>query len=206
MHPAPGEIDACWQWEPGAWRSVGELQAVLEVGQRFEDRAGSAQAAQRAIGGVTIRRISQGRTAYWWPSTIIIADYSFDRSGGDLERQWGPKVAIAHEFAHFWDAKASNLWQLIVGEWELSSGLRDAVQGEPGPTRHARTHDASEDWAESVAGYVFPEYFVYLPLEDPGEVREYRDPQGVVHLLPRLLPRHYSYVAAQFRNLSASTP
>jgi hypothetical protein len=151
---------------------------------------------------VTIERVSQGTTGYWPPFSIItIADYTFDQSGGSLKRQWGPKVAIAHELAHWWDRKVSSPWF----EWKLSSGLRDVVRNEPSPTLYGYS-DAQEEWAESVAGYLFPVYFVYLAAEDPQEVGQYVDPLGFVIALPGLGPRHYAYVAAQFRNLSGSTP
>jgi RHS repeat-associated protein len=201
-HPAPGERVSCVEWEKGAWRNVEELETVLQVAERFEDRAGSREAARRAIGGVIIRRISQGGTQHFL-GEITIADYSFDQGGGPLKRQWGPKVAIAHELAHYWDWKTGTWSSKILGFGAIVALMPIATWGEPGPTHHARTKGVVEDWAETVAGYLFPEYFAFLRIEDPArEVWRYVDPQGFVYTLPGLLPRHYAYVAAQFRALT----
>jgi RHS repeat-associated protein len=204
-HPAPGERVSCVEWEEGAWRNVEELETVLQVAQRFEDRAGSREAARRAIGGVTIRRISQGGTQHFL-GEITIADYSFDQpdAKGPLKRQWGPKVAIAHELAHYWDWKTGTWWSKILGFGAVVALMPIATRGEPGPTLYART-SIVEDWAETVAGYLFREYFAFLPEEAPEEVGTYEYPRGIERPLPGLLPRHYAYVVAQFHALHAST-
>jgi RHS repeat-associated protein len=211
MHPAPGERPACAKWEEGAWKNVDELEAVLEVARRYEDKAGSAGAAQRAIGGVTVERISQGTTQHLL-GRITIADYTFNQSGGSLKRKWGPKVAIAHELAHYWDWKTGSAWAKTAGgSGAIVAGMPSAIQGEVGPTWYART-SIVEGWAESVAGYLFSEYFAFLVQEakltgDPREYRVITLPSGnIVRLPPGLGPRHRAYVVAQFRALSASTP
>ena len=214
--PEPGQKIGCAKWEEGAWRDITELGAVFSVARRFEDKAGSAQAARRAIGGVTIERVSQSKSAHWG-GKITIADYSFDQpdAKGTLKKQWGPRVAIAHELAHYWDWKTGSVWsRAINASGAIVGGMSTAIGGEPGPTWWARTAGITEDWAESVAGYLFPKYFHFLREEaklDPAVyTKEYYDvtlPSGrTVTFGPGLGPRHYLYVAAQFRALSTSTP
>jgi RHS repeat-associated protein len=207
-HPSPGEAGQVWI--KGAWRNVGELQTVFEVVQRFELRAGSAEAVRQAIGGVTIRRISQGTTQQFL-GEITIADYSFDQSGGPLKKEWGPKVAIAHELAHYWDWKTGSCWSKIFGFGAIVRGMPSAVQGEAGPTSYARRAGVVEDWAESVAGYLFPEYFTFLRVEErarrmTGEIRVVPHPLGFPQTLPGLGPFHRAYVATQFRALTVALP
>jgi len=217
MHPAPGEANACWEWEEGLWRNVTELGAVLQVARRFEDRAGSAEAARRAIGGVTIRRVLDGTAEHHaGQSLITVGNDTFDQPWvlSALLRQWGPKVAIAHELAHYWDWKTGDEWSRMVGApGIIVEGMSGVIQGEPGPTWWAREAGVVEDWAESVAGYLFPEYFRALRAEasvNPLYQREYYQVKiyGPVEVTigPGLLPHHLAYVEAQFRALSVFTP
>jgi hypothetical protein len=91
----------------------------------------------------------------------------------------------------------------------LTEGMRARVGNEPGPTWYART-GAVEDWAESVAGYLFPEYFQALEAEvgvgNPLYQREHYQWQAMpdrppVEIGPGLLPLHLACVEEQFRAL-----
>jgi RHS repeat-associated protein len=212
LYPGPSERLSCAEWEQGAWRSIDELLIVLEVARRFEEKTGSAEAARRAIGGVTINRISQGTTRQLW-TTVYLADYIFDQAGGDLKRQWGPRVAIAHELAHYWDWRSGGLLARIFNlPGSLARNMAAAVEGEVGPTQYARTAGISEDWAESVAGYLFPEYFEFLvaEAERTGDYSEFRLivlPSNEIAILPPGLgPLRQVYVETQFANLSSGSP
>jgi len=212
--PLPDEeVPPCWEWEEGLWRSAAELEVVLEVAGRFRRAAGCLEGARRAIGGVTIRRVREGMGAHHaGRSLITVGDALFDQPQAQtpLLHQWGPQVAIAHELAHYWDWKTGNWWSRVWGKpGMLTEGMRARVGNEPGPTWYARTQGAVEDWAESVAGYLFPEYFQALEAEamvNENYKREYYLWQAMpdrpsVRMGPGLLPLHLAYVEEQFRSL-----
>jgi len=212
--PLPDEeVPPCWEWEEGLWRSAAELEVVLEVAGRFRRAAGCLEGARRAIGGVTIRRVREGMGAHHaGRSLITVGDALFDQPQAQtpLLHHWGPRVAIAHELAHYWDWKTGNWWSRVWGKpGMLTEGMRARVGNEPGPTWYARTQGAVEDWAESVAGYLFPEYFQALEAEamvNENYKREYYLWQAMpdrpsVRMGPGLLPLHLAYVEEQFRSL-----
>jgi len=77
---------------------------------------------------------------------------------------WLAQVAVVHELAHVWAFRAKPralawlpidvlAWRLVWFAWR-----------EPGPTRYGRRRwlQPSEEWAETVAAYVYPEYLDHL--------------------------------------------
>ena len=197
-------------WNPGAWRNLDELQAVESVAQRYSDAARGQ--ASGILSGMSIYRIAQGETHQMF-NRIDIADYTFDQQGGGaLQKLWGPQVAIAHEFAHYWDWKTGDWFsQAINSRGQLSAGLANAIGTEKGPTNWARTGPYGEDWAETTAGYLYPEYFDFLAKEQSaneagvglglGSATNGSIPSFNPFGLPGLGPAHSNYVAAQFRAL-----
>jgi len=80
-----------------------------------------------------------------------------------------PEVGIVHELGHAWD------WDTWASE-----SLGDFVGDEPRPTNYAWTN-AEEHWAETVAGWVYPDY--------PAQERRTRRVAG------ELGPLHQQYMA-----------
>jgi len=185
-HPAPGEPGQIWN--PGNW-NLSDLEAVFTAVKDFASVAGGSDAARRALGGVVIRRIKEGVTHQLW-NVISLADYTFNQSGH--RKALGPRIAIIHELAHYWDWRTGTLGSRLFNlPGAIVRGLPEAVGDEDGPTWYARTKGPVEAWAESVAGYVYPDYFNILKLElDPRE-------EGA-----RLRPAHHQYVAGQFAALN----
>jgi RHS repeat-associated protein len=183
-------------WNQGHWRSLMELNTILDVAERYSMKMGGAGAVRQALGGVRIRRLPTGTTETF-RGTVRIANYIFDQPnpiGGSLQKEWGPKVAVAHELAHYWDWKTGNfLSQLLNLPGAIVTDMTEAIEDEPGPTSYART-SIVEDWAESVAGYLYPVYFDWLRA-DPKEWRTL--PNGE-KLPPGLGPLHEAYVKEQF--------
>jgi RHS repeat-associated protein len=184
-------------WNPGYWRSLTELNTVVDVAERYSEEAGGNGAARQILGGVRIKRTPTGGTETF-RGTITIADYVFDQPGASsvLQKEWGSKVAIVHEFAHYWDWKTGNsLSQMLNLPGAIVTGMSKAIEDEPGPTWYART-SIVEDWAESVTGYLYPVYFEWLRF-DP---REWRTLPDGTKLPPGLGPLHETYVKEQFHH------
>jgi RHS repeat-associated protein len=184
-------------WKAGNWRSVAELVAVRQVADRYAEKAGGEGPTRRLLGGVLIKR-SPVSPSHQLRSSIVLSDAAFDRPGAigaALQQEWGPKVEIAHELAHYWDWKTgtslSKAWNLPGA---IVLGMPAAVQTEPGPTAYARTGPV-EDWAETVAGYLYPVYFEWLKL-DP---REWITLENGDKIPPGLGTLHRLYVWNQFR-------
>jgi RHS repeat-associated protein len=194
-------------WNPGNWRKLDELRAVEAVVQRYANAPGSQAVARTALEGVQIKRISSGITVKVSNRPVVeIADHEFDQpGGGPLQKLWGPQVAIAHEFAHYWDWKTGDFFSRLLGKaGAIVGSMSCSISGEDGPTWYARTYGPVEDWAESVAGYLYPEYFDFLRTEKPSEVLIGHSFTQGVHKdfpLPGLGPQHYDFVNEQFRSL-----
>ncbi len=186
-------------WYPGLWH-LDELRTVLQAIQDFSQVAGGIEPTRRAIGGAMFVRVREGITAHHGFGYITLADYTFSQNG---ERaSLGPRIAIVHELAHYWDWKSGNLSTKLLNQCgHLSRGL---PQREIAPTMYGRTALA-ENWAESVAGYVYPEYFLMLrkennPLENFILQIRYRGAELSL-VMPGLGPYHYAYLTYQFHLL-----
>ncbi|NPA26259.1 MAG: hypothetical protein GXO36_01470, partial [Chloroflexi bacterium] len=95
---------------------------------------------------------------------------------------WLAQVAIVHELAHVWAFRSVPRWlawaRVDLLAWQLVWYARQ----EPGPTRYGRRNwlNPSEEWAETVAAVLYPEYIEHL--------RQTREPEAW------LGPRHYAFV------------
>ena len=100
---------------------------------------------------------------------IELSDSSFNQAG--LRRELGPRIAVVHELSHYWDWKTGGLWSRIKNSaGNKVSGLVAFIGQESAPTAYGRTN-TQEDWAESVAMYVYPQYAKIIQSEgDPLEV------------------------------------
>ncbi len=182
---------------------IGELQTILEVVEHFTELSGSITATRQALGGVIIQQIpGNGGGRHLAPVGLIqISKGLFHQGGSPLQQQWGAHVAVAHELAHYWAWKNSGTWlQKALGfPGNMVNGLTLSTRNEPGPTWWARNKGPVEDWAESVAGYLYPQYFSWLR-ENLNE-QETATHVTLKFSLPGLGPHHEAYITEQFYEL-----
>jgi RHS repeat-associated protein len=103
---------------------------------------------------------------------------------------WVAKVGIVHELAHAWDHSHGN---------RLSKGLVRYANGEPAPTEYGATspRGATDEWAESVAAFVYPAYTAGWLRNSafPNHKREMAWARKYsLYNLPGLGPRHRIFV------------
>ena len=180
-------------WEP-------DMLAVVDRGiERFNQVLGNPNAIRYATGKVSLAiDLKSGGLAYpwwifpWWKRIVF--------GVGTLrqEPRWRGEVAVVHELAHQWDAQNANWRQkLFGGGGRIVRELVAFVGDEPGPTCYGglRAKDCTfgrvpvEEWAESVASYVYPEYIDWLHEHEPTEKEA------------GLRPKHREFVAMQIEEL-----
>ena len=145
-----------------------EKSAILSALYRFSEKAGGEAGVRKAFGEAVLVRWGSGRTnrgVYWssgrkkWLETgtyylpgtshIFFDDRHFNQEGP--RKDIGTEIGTIHELAHYWSDTT------LVGAQSLDSFFDKYVDDEPEPTWYAET-DLHEDWAESVAMYVYPVY------------------------------------------------
>jgi len=130
--------------------------------------------------------------------TITVANYTFNQPG--LREIIGPRIAIVHELAHAWDQRTGGFWAWLTnGPGTITAGMPSAIGNEDAPTGYGDSN-ILEDWAESVASYVYPEYAEILVAENPPRVQA-----GIQPGLDTR-PNHYNYVACQFGISTSCNP
>lgn len=184
-----------------------ELYLLQRAVERMTKALGGSEAMRCAIGRVTItwtRKGGGGAYPFWpWPPWKRIR---LSRWVLDQEPAWRGEVAVIHELAHTWDAQTASLLQRIAGFIGLPGArgriVREMVEfvgEEPGPTCYGGLgtegckwdRNPVEEWAESVAAYVYPEYIEWLK-ENKEEEKE-----------AGLRSRHWEFVERQIRGLQA---
>lgn len=198
---------ACGLWASADLWSAQERWILARAAERMARAFGGPENMRRALGGVLLLRRTRGgggAMAFWprppWMCVLI------GESLLHQQPEWLGEVAIVHELAHIWDARTANLLCRILGRpGRIVREMVRFVQDEPGPTwygsgirRVVRVPcPACEEWAESVAAYLYPEYIAHLTLR-PQE-REWPLQAGKPdHLRPALGPRHLAYVERCF--------
>lgn len=179
-----------------------ELWILLRAVIRMGGAMGGPRGMQRAIGGVAIAKAGTGGAAYaFWPwppwKRIVLGEETFHQ-----EPAWRAEVRIVHELAHIWDAQTANLLErLLSRRGKMVQEMVRFVGEEPGPTCYGRlgrlegsgcppqwqTPNPQEEWAESVAAYLYPEYINWL--------RETFEREA------GLRPLHQQYVEQRFRQV-----
>ena len=136
----------------------------------FERIAGSTAAARLAFSGTSIHKtphsgvVISGKTyqVVTYGTDIYFDANHFNQKGH--RKGSGTKIGTVHELAHVWANKIS------VGAQSLDLYFDKYVADEPEPTWYAESN-FSEDWAESVAMYVYPVYETILRKENkPNEM------------------------------------
>ncbi len=193
MQVAPEKAETGWTAE--------EEQHIAVVLERYSTALGGINAVRRLFAGLTLRRVQAGAGMHYAGRRLItLGDGLFRQHGIPDHQFWGPRVAIAHELAHYWDWSTAPWWiQWLGGNGRFVNGLKAIERGEPGPTWWARERGPVESWAETVAGFLFPEYFAFLRNEAPArEVISWTSPTGEVILYPTLGPLHALYIQRCF--------
>ena len=190
LHPAPGQPGQIWI--KGGWE-LADLKTVQNAVSDFAAKAGGTLVAHTVLGGVTIRR---GSNSFQLRSGIELTDSTFNQAG--VRKEFGPKIAVVHELAHYWDWKTGSFWSKMMNTpGALVNGITAPVGigNESAPTLYGQTNE-QEDWAETVAMYVYPEYQqILLSENNPFEVQPNVGRPG-------LGIRHATYVKTQFEALS----
>ncbi len=200
-------LRACGLWvAPDPW-SDQERGVLTRAVERMAEAFGGPEKMRRALGGVLLikQRCGDGGALAFWPRPPWMSV----RIGEALLHQqpeWLGEVAVVHELAHIWDARTAGLVRRILGRpGRIVREMVRFVGDEPGPTRYGSgirsvvrvPCPACEEWAESVAAYLYPEYIAHLALrpEEQGWPARAGRPH---HLRPALGPRHRAYVERCF--------
>lgn len=192
------------RWEPDERALVG--RAV----QRMAQALGGVGGMRRALGDVRLekRKGGGGGLYAFWPRPpwmrVVIGEPILHQ-----QPEWLGEVAVVHELAHAWDARTATVWARLLGRpGRMARELVRFVGAEPGPTRYGSGFSglrqtsgaAGEEWAETVAAYLYPEYIAHL--SSRPEEREWPRQVGRPgHPRPGLGIRHRIYVEGCFREV-----
>ncbi|MDE3091022.1 MAG: RHS repeat protein, partial [Chloroflexota bacterium] len=195
--------------DPAGW-TAGELQTIYKALNRFSSAVGGVEAAMNAIGGVTFAvnngewRDSQGQLYAGTVKELIRLPHAHFQQQG-LRQGVGPEIGIVHELAHYWDWKTGDLVSQFLNApgWIVTQmatqGYLCGVYCEKGPTGYGRKNP-QEQWAESVAAWVYPEYIDIIRAEpDPFGAEGLGLPAGRGG--PGLGGLHVSFVIRQIYQL-----
>ncbi len=192
---------------PSGWQTDERMQVRRAV-ERMSEALGGVSGFRLAVGGIILekRATGGGRTyAFWfrppWKRVVL---------GESLLHQdppWLSEVAVVHELAHAWDAHtAGPLGRMLGRPGRLVRGMVKFVGEEPGPTWYGSVASglqawraACEEWAESVAAYLYPEYVAHLSAQ-PRE-RQWAMALGKNDPRPGLGDRHRAYVESCFAEI-----
>ncbi len=175
-----------------------ELGMISQALSDFAAKVGGVDAARKAIGGVHFavnhgEWLDQSGQPYAGSLNGLIRLPHAHFHQAALRTALGPMIGTVHELAHYWDWKETNPISRLLGLGDISS---DIFSSEKGPTQYGRS-SLKEEWAESVAMWVYPQYSDILrseadPLENP------LDPAGRPKLAgqggPGLGPNHTLYL------------
>jgi len=194
---------------PSGWEGD-ERALVLRAVQRMAQALGGAEGMRQVLGAVRLEKRKRGGGGLYafWPRPpwmrIVIGEPTLHQ-----QPEWLGEVALVHELAHAWDARTANIVARVLGQpGRMVREMMRFVGEEPGPTWYGsgllglrRTfRAASEEWAETMAAYLYPEYIAHLS----SRLEEQAWPQraGLAgHMRPGLGPRHHAYVEERVREI-----
>ncbi len=190
---------------PEAWEED-ERGLVRRAVGRMARALGGAEGMRRALGDIRLERRPEGGGglyAFWprppWMRIVIGAPILHQQP------EWLGEVAVVHELAHAWDARTANIAARVLGRpGRIVRELVRFVGEEPGPTRYGSGYSgprrtlraAGEEWAETVAAYLYPEYITHLSSRAEETVWPTQAGRGE-HPRPGLGIRHRIYVEAR---------
>ena len=178
-------IGTCQEWEEGKWKSLRELDLLLEavktISTTFEYVHGGdgktlfISAMRRTVIYRTETSVFGARPHSLFPPRIVLTDSHFKRSSNELIIYW-----TVHEFGHRWNwTEGPNLHLGLRQELEKRNfqwtevcvyGTCATKQLETFVPGYAENAEAPiiEDWAESFAGYIMGETSEGLRFDDKG--------------------------------------
>jgi hypothetical protein len=151
----------------GAWERI-HLQRVHKAVTDLAKLMGASASFQREIGGVRISRSSRQTRLAAVTLPVIHVVYFESASWGDIsELKW----QTVHELAHVWDMRkllrlSSGLKRAAGGKYAFARRFpvpREYHPGETWLTGRSAPLNALEDWADSVATYVYPDHAESIP-------------------------------------------
>ncbi len=156
---------------PEAWEKD-ERALVRRAVRRMAQALGGAEGMRQALGSIRLEKRQEGGGglyAFWprppWMRIVIGAPILHQQP------EWLGEVAVVHELAHAWDARTANIVARVLGRpGRMVREMVRFVGEEPGPTRYGSGYSglrrtlraAGEEWAETVAAYLYPEYITHL--------------------------------------------
>jgi len=183
MYIDPSNTLVNCQWVPGNWRTVDELEYMLEAVKSMSRVMGGPSKFRSAMQSVRITRLNIDEIT---PHTFPIIDIVYTNFGFS-NKDYIIYVTI-HEFGHVWDIRSgfrlSAEMSRVVGTYYCDPYggwpcYYDVFKGQEPPPGKPNLYDnyagsnAREDWAESFATYVDPNYYGgfsnYIPL---GPIRK----------------------------------
>ncbi len=194
-------VVAPWQWDEE------ERNLVFRAVQRMAQALGGAEGMRQVLGNIRLEKRKEGGGGLYafWPRPpwmrIVIGEPLLHQ-----QPEWLGEVAVVHELAHAWDARTAGVAARILGRpGRIVREMVQFVGEEPGPTRYGsglsglrRTlRAASEEWAETVAAYLYPEYIIHLSSRPEEQGWSQRAGLGG-HARPGLGIRHRIYVEGRF--------
>lgn len=198
---------------PEVWEAD-EQALILRAVQRMAQALGGVDGMQRVLGGIRLEKRKEGGGglyAFWprppWMRIVIGAPILHQQP------EWLGEVAVVHELAHAWDARTANIAARVLGlPGRIVREMVRFVGEEPGPTWYGsgfagprRTlRAASEQWAETVAAYLYPEYVAHLSSR-PAEQEWPQRVGQAAHPRPGLGIRHRIYVEGRFGEIRLLT-
>ncbi len=143
-----------WGLEAGFWNaSLWQLEELRVIQQAITRLVQVFAGRPIENNLISVIRVNKSGIAESPQNTIRICN--------DFMNAAMPQVAFVHEFAHAWD---------YLNGGKFSNSLSDFRGNEPGPTAYGSgpglgtwsTNPRDDEWAESFAAYVYPEYIAYL--------------------------------------------
>ena len=139
-------------WNPGSWELT-ELETVLKGVQDLAKLMGGAKQFRDNLGGVQIMRKAMGNTGEALAHKVWLRSIG---SGG-FSGQWEGAWTVVHELAHTWDAVSNRKFSKGLERYTGGKTTRQgyAYGGIP-PKGADAGFTRGEDWAESVATFIYP--------------------------------------------------
>jgi RHS repeat-associated protein len=169
-----------FHWETGNWQSIDELKVTRSTIINVGEKMGGVQKfksamEERPVSMVRVLTLPSGASGMAPPyigavtGDILLADTTFNRDTVDA------RFTIAHELAHVWDwrsgqALSNGLVKLLGGECledvfhgttvcKYDPWAREDPPGSKNPDDNYASRDSWEDWADTFATYMYPQYY-----------------------------------------------
>ncbi len=162
------------EWAGGVWRSIDELEYVLEAVKTTAKGLGGRSKFRAAMKDVQIIRLNidgwlakEYRTSTYPTGDIVYTNYGFSSKNYTI-------YSTIHEFGHVWDLRSwsrlSSEMARVVGTYycdpyagwpcfhDVFKG-KEPPPGDPDLYKNYAGTNAAEDWAESFATYIYPSYY-----------------------------------------------